>query len=138
MTREEIKNKVTAIVDDKMGFPANRIKENTSFKYDLGTDSLDEVELVMEFERKFNIRISDEEIVNVSTVGEAIDVICQKLDVSICKQQQSEVDLKEEFHRWLSKEKEEYGGEIPPYGEYGLFGIARHFYELGLNTRKKE
>lgn len=48
-----------------------------------------------------------------------------------------DVDLEKEFHRWLSKEKEEWGGEIPPYGEYGLFHIARHFFELGLNARKQ-
>ena len=48
---------------------------------------------------------------------------------------QPEVDLKEEFHLWLSKEKEEWGGEMPYYGEYGLFDIARHFYELGLNAK---
>lgn len=58
--------------------------------------------------------------------------------ITSLQQEQPEVDLKEEFHRWLSKEKEEWGGEIPSYGEYGLFGIARHFYELGQNARKED
>ena len=57
--------------------------------------------------------------------------------ITSLQQEQPEVDLKEEFHRWLSKEKEEWGGEIPPYGEYGLFSIARHFYELGFKAGKK-
>lgn len=55
--------------------------------------------------------------------------------------EQLEVDLKEEFHRWLSNEKEEWGGEIPNYGDYGLFVIACHFAKWGathFNARKQE
>lgn len=95
MTREGIKNKVMAIIADKIGFSASEIKEDTSFKYDLGTDSLDEVEIVMEFEREFGITIKDEELMSVGKVGEAIDVICKKLDVPICKQQKPEVDFED-------------------------------------------
>lgn len=67
----------------------------------------------------------------------ALDYVLEEIIPSL-QQEQPKVDLEEEFHRWLSKEKEEWGGEIPPYGDYGLFDIARHFYELGLDARKED
>ena len=138
MTLKEIKNKVIEIIADKVYFSAKEIQESTRFKEDLGTDSLDDIELVMEFEREFGIKIPDEEMLTVSstvrTVGEAIDEICQKLGVSFCKQQQSEVDLEEEMDKYYDSPL--WDGDNVSWMTYTR--IARHFYELGLNARKEE
>ncbi len=83
MTHEEIKTKVIEIVASKMGFLQSEISESTSFKADLGTDSLDEVELLMEFEYVFGIKIPDEEMTRVETVGDAINGIAEKLGVRV-------------------------------------------------------
>lgn len=144
MTREEIKNRVFEIIADKIGVSICEIQESTRFKEDLGTDSLDDIELIMEFEREFDIKIPDEEMIRVCTVGEAINGICQKLGVSICKKQRSKVDLDEEVHRFFEECIEVH--EVPLYGKvkervisvdcYEI--IARHFYSLGLNARKEK
>lgn len=81
MTREEIKNKVVGIVADKIGFPVSEIKESTRFKADLGTDSLDDIELLMEFERVFGIKIPDEEMTGVVTVGDVINGLAARFGV---------------------------------------------------------
>jgi acyl carrier protein len=81
MTREEIKNKVVAIVADRIGFPVSEIKESTRFNEDLGTDSLDDIELLMEFEHAFGIKIPDEEMFNIVTVGDVINGLAKKLVV---------------------------------------------------------
>ena len=81
MTREEIKNKVVAIVADKIGFSVNEIEESTRFKVDLGTDSLDDIELLMEFERVFGIKIPDEEMFNIVTVGDVINGLAARFGV---------------------------------------------------------
>ena len=136
MTRKEIKDHVIEIVSNKIGLDQNEICESTRFIEDLGTDSLDVVELLMEFERVFGIMIKDEEMMSVGTVGEVIDAICKKLDVPICKQQ-PEVDLEKEIVSIC----ETYG--ITKYldaelGPHDIKNIARHFYELGLNARKED
>lgn len=81
MTREEIKNKVVAIVADKTCFSVSEIQESTRFKADLGTDSLDNIELLMEFERVFGIKIPDEEMMGVVTVGDVINGLAARFGV---------------------------------------------------------
>lgn len=71
----DIKEKVTAIIVDKLGVDASEVNEGASFTNDLGADSLDTVELIMEFEKEFNIAIPDDQAENIATVGEAIKYI---------------------------------------------------------------
>lgn len=71
----DISGKVTAIIVDKLGVDEGEIKPEASFTNDLGADSLDTVELIMEFEKEFNIAIPDDQAENISTVGQAIEHI---------------------------------------------------------------
>lgn len=68
----EIKQKVIDIVVDKLGVVASEVIPTANFTHDLGADSLDTVELIMEFEAKFNISIPDKEAEKIKTVEEAI------------------------------------------------------------------
>ena len=60
---------------DKLGVDEGEVKPEASFTNDLGADSLDTVELIMEFEKEFNIAIPDDQAENISTVGQAIEHI---------------------------------------------------------------
>lgn len=71
----EISSKVKAIIVDKLGVDAAQVTESANFSTDLNADSLDTVELIMEFEKEFNITIPDEDTQKISTVGEAIEYI---------------------------------------------------------------
>lgn len=71
----EIANKVKAIIVDKLGVEEKDVTPNASFQNDLGADSLDTVDLIMEFEKEFNISIPDDQAEKISTVGEAIAYI---------------------------------------------------------------
>ncbi len=75
MDRQEVLEKVTEIVSEQMGVDASEISEETSFINDLNADSLDTVELVMEFEDAFDMNIPDEEAEKIQTVGAAVDYI---------------------------------------------------------------
>ena len=75
LTREDIEQKVIAIVSSQMSRDVKEIKAETHFINDLGADSLDTVELVMEFEDAFDLSIPDEEAEKIQTVGEAIEYI---------------------------------------------------------------
>lgn len=75
MSVEEITEKVYSIVSEQMGVNKAEINRETSFINDLNADSLDIVELVMEFEDNFEISIPDEEAEKIRTVGQAIDYI---------------------------------------------------------------
>ena len=76
---EEIKSKVKAIIADKLGVEESQITETATFSADLNADSLDIVELIMEFESQFGISIPDEETQKISTVGDAITFIENEL-----------------------------------------------------------
>lgn len=71
----DIATKVKAIIVDKLGVDEKEVTEAASFTNDLGADSLDTVELIMEFEKEFNIAIPDDQAEKINTVGEAIKYI---------------------------------------------------------------
>ncbi len=79
MSHEEIVNQVKAIIVDKLGAEESEVTETANFTNDLGADSLDTVELIMEFERVFDIKIPDEDGGQISTVGDAIAYVENKL-----------------------------------------------------------
>lgn len=71
----DIASRVKAIIVDKLGVDENEVTPEASFTNDLGADSLDTVELIMEFEKEFNIGIPDDQAEGIKTVGEAIKYI---------------------------------------------------------------
>ena len=71
----EIASKVTDIIVDKLGVENSEVTLEASFTNDLGADSLDTVELIMEFEKEFNIAIPDEQAEKIGTVGQAVSYI---------------------------------------------------------------
>ena len=75
---DELETKVIEIVSDQMGVDKAEISRDTSFVNDLNADSLDTVELVMEFEDEFEISIPDEDAEKIQTVGQAIDYIRER------------------------------------------------------------
>ena len=75
MTKPSIEERVIKIVSDNLGQPAEKIKRETSFVNDLGADSLDQVELVMELEEEFDINIPEDAAEKIQTVGQAIKFI---------------------------------------------------------------
>ena len=72
---EDIKKKVKEIIVEKLGVDEAEVTEEASFTNDLGADSLDTVELIMQFEKEFNISIPDDQAEKIATVGEAIEDI---------------------------------------------------------------
>lgn len=78
MTNPSIEDRVKKIVCDQMGTTTDKISAETSFINDLGADSLDTVELVMEFEDEFEISIPDEDAEKIQTVGNAVEYISSK------------------------------------------------------------
>ena len=68
----DIQNRVKAIIVDKLGVDESEVKPEATFTNDLGADSLDTVELIMELEKEFNITISDDQAEKIATVGDAI------------------------------------------------------------------
>ncbi len=71
----DIATKVKAIIVDKLGVDEKEVTPTASFTNDLGADSLDTVELIMEFEKEFNIAIPDDQAEKIGTVGEAVSYI---------------------------------------------------------------
>ena len=71
----DINSKVIAIIVDKLGVEESEITMESNFTNDLGADSLDTVELIMEFEKEFNIAIPDDQAEKIGTVGEAVKYI---------------------------------------------------------------
>lgn len=68
----DIAEKVKAIIVEKLGVEASEVTTEASFTNDLGADSLDTVELIMEFEKEFSVSIPDDQAENIQTVGQAI------------------------------------------------------------------
>lgn len=71
----DVHSKVVSIIVDKLGVEESEVTKEASFTNDLGADSLDTVELIMEFEKEFNLSIPDEEAEKIETVGDAISYI---------------------------------------------------------------
>lgn len=71
----DISSRVKAIIVDKLGVDENEVVPAASFTNDLGADSLDTVELIMEFEKEFDIQIPDDQAENIVSVGQAIEFI---------------------------------------------------------------
>ncbi len=70
-----IEEKVKKIIVDKLGVDESEVTAEASFTNDLGADSLDTVELIMEFEKEFDISIPDEQAENIQTVGQAVSYL---------------------------------------------------------------
>lgn len=71
----EISERVKAIIEEKLNVEPNQVTETATFTGDLGADSLDTVELLMEFEKEFDIKIPEEETDKIQTVGDAVAYI---------------------------------------------------------------
>jgi acyl carrier protein len=71
----EISDRVKAIIVDKLGVDEGQVTETAAFTTDLGADSLDTVDLIMEFEKEFGIKIPDEDAEKIQTVGDAVSYI---------------------------------------------------------------
>ena len=76
----EIASKVKAIIVDKLGVEESEVTNEASFTNDLGADSLDTVELIMEFEKEFGISIPDDQAEKIATVGDAISYIISYIE----------------------------------------------------------
>ena len=72
---ENIEKKVKEIIIDKLGIEESEVTDSASFTNDLGADSLDTVELIMEFEKEFNISIPDEDAEKIGTISQAISYL---------------------------------------------------------------
>lgn len=75
MTKEEVFDQIKAMLVDQLGVDEEDVKMEASFQDDLDADSLDLVELIMEMEDKFGIKISDEEAQNIRTVSQAVEFV---------------------------------------------------------------
>ncbi len=75
---QDVESKVKAIIVDKLGVDESEVTNDANFTNDLGADSLDTVELIMEFEKEFDLSIPDEDAENIATVGDAVSYIADK------------------------------------------------------------
>ncbi len=81
MQREEVVERLTKIITDRLGVEADQIVPDATFNEDLGADSLDLVELIMGIEEEFDIEIPDEDAEKLTTVGEALKYTLEKIGV---------------------------------------------------------
>lgn len=77
---ENIDHKVKLILIEKLGILPTQITDEANFVKDLGVDSLDYAELVLEFEQSFDIKITDQDAESLTTIAEAVSFIANKLD----------------------------------------------------------
>lgn len=75
----DIESKVRQIIVEKLGVDEKEVTTDASFTNDLGADSLDTVELIMELEKEFNVSIPDEQAENIQTVGQAVNYLNEQL-----------------------------------------------------------
>ncbi len=76
---QDVEAKVKSIIIDKLGVDESEVTHEANFTNDLGADSLDTVELIMEFEKEFDISIPDEDAENIATVGNAVEYLQEKV-----------------------------------------------------------
>jgi acyl carrier protein len=76
---QDVQHKISAILTEKLGIPQSQVTSDASFVKDLGIDSLDYAELVMEFEQTFDIKIPDDDAEKMQTIGQAVTYIQSKL-----------------------------------------------------------
>ena len=76
---QDVESKVKEIIIDKLGVDESEVDADANFTNDLGADSLDTVELIMEFEKDFDLSIPDEDAESIATVGDAVKYIQEKL-----------------------------------------------------------
>ncbi|MBS1951346.1 MAG: Acyl carrier protein [Cytophagales bacterium] len=76
---QDVQTKINAILIEKLGIPESQITSDASFVKDLGIDSLDYAELVMEFEQTFDVKIPDDDAEKMQTIGQAISYIESKI-----------------------------------------------------------
>lgn len=79
MEKNAIEEKVINIISNKLGLPKEEVTPAASFTMDLGADSLDTVELIMDFEKEFGLKISDEDAMGIKTVNDAVDYISARV-----------------------------------------------------------